>query len=151
MTHPDCWMRIKQVAEQRRDVSARGLARLMTRVREAQQKLQLLHDYRCDYRARFETAARAGMRGEWLRDYQTFILNLEQAIALQTDAVMTLEREVTAAQSRVHGEQRRADSYQIIDDRRNDATHTRERRRQQRLQDEMATQAVPKFVANGES
>ena len=97
MTHPDCWMRIKQVAEQRRDVSARGLARLMTRVREAQQKLQLLHDYRCDYRARFETAARAGMRGAWLRDYQTFILNLEQAIEFESQVVSCSEKRFTVA------------------------------------------------------
>jgi flagellar FliJ protein len=151
MTNPDSWMRIKKVAEQRRNVSARGLARLVTRVREAQEKLQLLHDYRLDYRTRFQSAARMGMRGEWLRNYQTFIVNLEQAIALQTDAVMALENEVAAAQARVHGEQRRAESYQIIDDRRSDASLTRERRRQQRLQDEMATRAVPKMVANGES
>lgn len=141
-------MRIKQVAEQRRDVSARGLARLVTRAGEAQGRLQLLLDYRQDYSARFEAASRTGMRGEWLRNYQTFLANLERAIALQTDTVTALQDEVAAAKSHLSGEQRRAESYQIIDDRRSSASLIRERRRQQRLQDEMATRSVPKLVAN---
>jgi flagellar FliJ protein len=151
VTKPDSWRRIKQVAEQRRDVSARGLAQLVIRAREAQQKLELLVQYRLDYRVRFESASRTGMRGEWLRNYQTFLANLEQAITLQKEAIAAIQHEVGAAKKQVDGEQRRAESYQIIDDRRSSANLDRERRRQQRLQDEMATLVVPKMVAVGEN
>jgi flagellar FliJ protein len=151
MTNPDSWMRIKQVAEQRRDVSARGLARLVTRATHAQQKLQLLLEYRLDYRARFESASRRGMRGEWLRNYQMFIANLEQAIALQTNTVTAMRHEVSEAKRRVDGEQRRVESYQIIDDHRSGVALTREQRAEQRLQDEMASRVIPQLAANGES
>ena len=148
MTSANSWMRIKEVAEQRRDASARGLARLVTRAREADENRQLLLEYRSDYHARFETASRTGMRGEWLRNYQTFLAKLEQAITLQTEAMTALQQEVAEAKARVDSEQRRADSYQIIDDRRNHANLAGERRRQQRLQDEMATRAIPGLLAN---
>ena len=151
MTNADSWRRIKQVAEQRRDASARSLAGLVKRAKEADDKRRLLLEYRLDYHARFEQASRTGMRGEWLRNYQTFLANLEQAIALQTEALNALQQEVVEAKVRVDSEQRRAESYQIIDDRRSSASDTRERRRQQRLQDEMATRVVPHLVANGES
>lgn len=149
MTNPDSWMRIKRVAEERRDTSARGLARLMTRARDSRQQLQLLLDYRLDYRARFDSASRTGMRGEWLRNYQTFLANLEQAIALQTAALKGLEDEVAVAQARLNGEQRRAESYQIIDDRRSSASLTREQRQQQRLQDEMASRVLAQLGPSG--
>jgi flagellar FliJ protein len=151
MTHADSWGRIKRVAEQRRDASASSLARQVTRAKEAQQKLQVLLEYRQDYRTRFETASRTGMRGEWLRNYQKFLSNLEQAITLQTDAMTALQQEIAEKKKQVDHEQRRAESFRIIADQRSDAADMRERRRQQRLQDEMATRTIPQFVANTQS
>jgi len=151
MTDPETWKRIKEVAERRRDASARGLARSTTRAQEARQKLQLLLDYRLDYRTRFDAASQAGMRGEWLRNYQVFLGNLEQAIALQTEAVRARDNEVAEAQIRVDADQRRAESYRILDERKSAASLVDERRREQRMQDEMATRPVPGFVAHSES
>ena len=151
MTHADSWGRIKRIAEQRRDVSAGSLARLVTRAMEAEQKLQVLLEYRQDYRTRFESASRTGMRGEWLRNYQSFLTNLEQAITLQTAAMTVLQQEIAEAKKQVDDEQRRAESFRIIDDQRSDAALMRERRRQQRLQDEMATRTIPQFAAKVES
>lgn len=146
MHNPDSWMRIQQVAERRRDVSARDLAQLVIKANAAEQKLQMLLEYRLDYRNRFDAASRAGMRGEWLRNYQSFIANLEQAIAQQNAVIAGLRREVADARRQVNGEQRRAESYQIIGDRRNDAALMEERKRQQRLQDEIAMQLAPRLA-----
>lgn len=138
MTNPHSWMRIKEVAKQRRDTGARGLAQLVTRLVEAQGKLRLLHEYRGDYRTRYDNALHNGMAGEWFRNYQSFLANLDHAIALQTDVVTALEHDVAEAKKQVDSDQRRTDSYQIIDDRRTRDSLVRERRSHQRLQDEMA-------------
>ena len=87
MTEAESWSRIKEVAVKRRDESARGLALFVHRAKEAQQKLDLLLEYRLDYCARFERASRAGIRGEALRNYQTFLGNLEKAIAAQNETI----------------------------------------------------------------
>ena len=58
--------------------------------------------------------------------------------------------EVAAAQREVNGEHRRAESYQIIEDRRTNASLSHERRRQQKLQDELATRPLPRIAASGE-
>jgi flagellar FliJ protein len=150
MTYSDSWARLKEVAIKRRDERARGLARLVRRAREAQQKLDLLIEYRLDYRARFDHASRSGIRGESLRNYQTFLANLEQAITQQTETITGLRQEVAAAQREVDGEHRRAESYQVIEDRRVSATLSHERRRQQKLQDELATRPLPRIVTSSE-
>ena len=144
--NPDSWMRLKQIAEQKRDVTARRYANLATQRKDAQQKLQLLLDYRLDYQARLESASRMGIRGEGLRNYQGFLANLERAIEQQTDLMTTLQTEVSAAQKKVSLEHRRIESFQVLDDRRTDLADTKDRRRQQALQDEMANRSHLKVV-----
>jgi len=120
----------------------------VARAGEAQAKLNLLLEYRADYHERYQNALQKGMGGEWFRNYQTFLANLDQAITLQSDAVAALHREIAEAKKRVDSDQRRTESYQIIDDQRATDTLTRERRRQQRLQDEMATPTAQRLVEN---
>jgi flagellar protein FliJ len=151
MTNHDSWTRIKELAVQRRDESARGLAKIVKRAHAAQQKLELLLEYRADYRARFDAASRTGMRGESLRNYQAFLANLEQAITLQSDAIAALDRELSDAKRHVDGAHRRAESYQVIDDRRSNVVMTRERRRAQRQQDEMASRIGPRWTVKSEN
>ena len=139
MTGRDSWMRIMEVAKQRRDTGARGLARMVARAGEAQGKLNLLLEYRADYHERYENALRQGIGGEWFRNYKTFLANLDQAVALQSDAVTALLHDIALAKKRVDSDQRRTESYQIIDDQRVNETLAHERRREQRVQDEMAT------------
>jgi flagellar FliJ protein len=146
MDSPNSWMRLKQIAEQKRDVTARTYASLASQRKDAQQKLQLLLDYRLDYQARLESASRMGIRGEGLRNYQGFLANLERAIEQQTDLMTSLQAQVTAAQKKVSLEHRRTESFQVLDDRRNDLADTKDRRRQQALQDEIANRLHLKLV-----
>jgi len=151
MNHPEAWTRIKEVAERRRDASARVLADMMRRANAAQQQLILLREYRLDYGTRLQHASRDGVGSGCLRNYQKFLANLEEAITLQIGTIASLEQAVAQARREVNGEQRRAESYRIIDDRRSSEASVRERRRAQGLQDEMAIRVVAQSVANGES
>jgi flagellar FliJ protein len=150
MTSPNTWMRLKNVAEQRRDASARGLVRASTAMKDAQQKLQLLLDYRLDYQSRLERASRLGIRGEGLLNYQRFLANLEKAVEQQTAVLEGLQRGVTNAQQQVNSDHRRTESYQVLDDRCTEAADTKDRRRQQANQDEMATRSRLKLVHNND-
>jgi flagellar FliJ protein len=148
MSNPSSWMRLKDVAEQRRDVSARGLARVATELSNAQDKLNLLLEYRIDYQTRLERASRSGIRGEGLRNYQSFLANLEKAVDQQMAVLEDLKRGVAKAQQQVNADHRRTESYQVLDDRCTLAADTKDRRVHQAQQDEMATRTQLRLVRN---
>jgi len=148
MNNPDSWMRLKNVAGQRRDVSARGLARVSAELVKAQEKLNLLLEYRLDYQTRLERASRGGIRGEGLRNYQNFLANLEKAVIQQMAVLDDLRQNVAKAQHQVNCDHRRTESYQILGDRRTLAADTKDRRTQQATQDEMATGTQLRLVHN---
>jgi flagellar protein FliJ len=150
MNNPNSWMRLKSVAEQRRDESARCLVRASTELKNAQQKLQLLLDYRLDYQTRLDRASRMGIRGEGLVNYQRFLANLERAVEQQTAVLAGLKHGVAKAQQKVNVDHRRTESYQVLGDRRTEAADVQDRRRQQAQQDEMATRARLKLVHNAD-
>jgi len=150
-TRPDStnWNLLLHLAHQRRDAAAKRLGVLLTQGKDAQQKLQMLLDYRLDYQGRLESAARMGIQGEGLRNFQSFLANLERAIEQQTDTMASLQEQIYEEQAEVAAEQRKIDSYQVLDERRISAENDRDRRRQQVLQDELGTRSRPKLVIGG--
>jgi flagellar FliJ protein len=135
------WNRLMQFAEQKRDDRARELGALVGARNEAHDKLKLLLDYRRDYLARLDDTTRAGIDGEGLRNFRTFLAQLERAIEQQTDAMAEAQQRVSAAQAAWRNESRRIDSYQTLDDRRTEATKRSEERKAQKLTDELAARA----------
>lgn len=132
------WDRLKQLAERKRDDHARRLGQLTSARNEAHDKLKLLLDYRRDYLARLDDATRAGIDGEGLRNFRTFLAQLERAIEQQTDAMTDAKQRVQAAQIAWRDESRRVDSYQTLGDRRAEASARDEARNAQKLTDEFA-------------
>ncbi len=139
------WNRLKQLAEQKRDDHARTLGQLTGARNEAHDKLKLLLEYRRDYLARLDDAARAGIDGEGLRNFRTFLAQLERAIEQQTDAMSEAQQRVQAAQLAWRDQSRRVDSYQTLDDRRSDASAKDEARKAQKLLDEFAARPRVSF------
>ena len=90
-----------------------------------------------------------GIQGEGLRNFQSFLANLERAIEQQTDTMASLQEQIYEVQAEVAAEQRKIDSYQVLDERRISAEYDRDRRRQQVLQDEIATRSRPKLMIGG--
>jgi flagellar protein FliJ len=144
------WGRLKDLALHRREACARRLADTIARCTEAQRKLGLLVDYRREYLARMDAASRAGIHGDGLRNYRTFLANLERAIEQQTDAMTGMQRELHAAQRAYADEQRSVDSFDVLQTRADAAGATRERREQQKQQDEFATRPLPRFLTGAD-
>ena len=144
------WNRLKQLAEQKRDGQARRLGQLTSARNEAHDKLKMLLDYRRDYFARLDEATRAGIDGEGLRNFRTFLAQLERAIEQQTDAMTEAQQRVQAAQIAWRDESRRVDSYQTLDDRRSEAVARDEARKAQKLIDEFAARAKLGLLGGGD-
>jgi len=138
MTPDTAWNRLKELAEQKRDDHARTLGKLIGARNEAHDKLDVLIGYRRDYLNRLDGATRAGIDGEGLRNFRTFLAQLERAIEQQTDAMTDAQQRVQAAQIAWRDESRRVESYQTLDDRRAKATARTEARKAQKATDEFA-------------
>jgi flagellar FliJ protein len=138
------WIVLKQLAQHETEDSARRLGSLARRRHDAQKQLQMLLDYRADYQARLDSATRNGIRGEGLRNFRVFLDNLEAAIEQQSNILASLQEDVLAATAAWKKDQRRVDSYQVLDERQATAQRRTDDRVQQGLQDEMATRTYLK-------
>ena len=132
---------LQQLAEKRRDAGTRKLGAALAQTREADGRLKLLVDYRADY-GRLERAVRGGIKGEGLRNYQSFLGNLERAIEQQLRTLAGLQDEVCRLRAEIADEQRQIESYAVLLRRRSRSESQREGRRAQALQDELATHSV---------
>jgi flagellar FliJ protein len=150
VAHATDWIRLRELAEERRDRCALRLAEVTRRAQEAAGKLELLRDYRRDYLSRMGVASRNGIHGDGLRNYRTFLANLDQAIEQQGKLVAGIEREREHAQQALTVEQRAAHSYEILQQREAARASRRERREQQKQQDELATRPRPRFLTGAD-
>lgn len=133
---------LQQLAEKRRDASMRKLGVALAQAQDADARLKLLVGYRIEYEGRLDRAQRGGIGGEGLRNYRTFIGNLERAIEQQSHALAGLRTEVLRLRDEIANEQRQIESYAVLLRRRARSEHERENRRSQALQDELATNSV---------
>lgn len=76
--------RVVSDAERKR---AEALAARERHVTECENKLQELESYRKTYAEQFQARAGAGMGAVGLRDFQTFMLRLEEAVKQQTQII----------------------------------------------------------------
>jgi flagellar FliJ protein len=138
---------LKDLAEKRRDACTLRLGKVLAATQEAKARLQLLLDYRTDYQGRLERAAHSGIKGEQLRNYQSFLANLERAVEQQTNTVAVLEEDVLRVRGEIAAEQRQIESYAVLLRRRAKTQATRETRSQQALQDEFASNSVIRLAS----
>ena len=139
MTRKPPWDRLKDLAAQRRDAQAQRLGALTRERDDAQRRLEMLLSYRTDYQTRLSQASSKGIDLEVLRNYQSFLGQLERAIAQQTELVAQAERNVQGAKQQWTSERQRAESFQALDERHTASVARDEKRRQQKLADEWST------------
>ncbi len=83
----------------RLDEATRQLGKLIAGEQEANQRFELLVQYRDEYQGRFLTAAGKGLGPDAWRNYQLFIARLDQAIE-QAKAMVALSKQQTAVGQR---------------------------------------------------
>jgi flagellar FliJ protein len=144
------WSRLRELAQERRDATGARLAEAVVQRDTARQKLDMLVDYRRDYDGRLAQSATGGIDAEKLRTYRQFLANLERAIEQQTDLLALAEERVAKAQAQWRDEQRRVDSFRILDERQLADEVRRAGRHEQRLTDELASRLAAPAAAGGD-
>jgi flagellar FliJ protein len=129
------------LAREHTDSAARRLHQLKAKWSEAEEKLHQLAAFRDEYQRRYQDAASQGMSMTALRDFQTFLGKLEQAIARQGEEVEQCRRRWEVGQQAWHEQKRKLSAYDTLSKRHSHAEMRREAKREQRDQDEFATQS----------
>lgn len=125
-----------ELARRRSDAAAADLGVLHALGRDAQQQLQRLLEFRDEYQARFRDRALGGIDHAAWRNFQHFMDRLDDAIAMQRDAVEQTHRRAAAGLGHWQAEQRKAMSFDLLSERHRKAEQLRERRREQKEHDD---------------
>lgn len=142
MAIPSALDTLIELATQQTDEAAKRLGRAIRNGEDAQQKLQLLLQYREDYLARFQTTLQAGLTTASYRNYQHFIDKLDDAIAGQQKVVQDAQRRVTRERGAWQESERTRMSYDTLATRAEKVRQLKEARRDQKQTDEYAARLL---------
>lgn len=124
------------LAQQQNEAATRKFGQLNQQQQAAQTKLDTLLQYRKDYQARFQEAVQNGMNQSDLRNFQDFILRLDEAIAQQRNANEHALSQVQVGRSELQEAQRKKKSFDTLAQRHVENERKLAEKIEQRQQDE---------------
>lgn len=124
------------LAQQKNDAATRKLGLLNQQQQSAQGKLDTLQQFRKDYQNQFQEAAKNGMDQHDLRNFQSFINRLDEAITQQRTVIELAQRSVQTGRSELSEAQRRMKSFDTLAQRHVAAERRLEDKAEQKIQDE---------------
>lgn len=123
---------------EKRDDAAKVLGQLIASERSAQEKLDMLLQFRAEYRQRMQEATRGGIGLEQLRNYNAFLARLDEAV-LQQESVVNRMKQATAAGQQVWIEHRnKVKAFDTLAERHADQQARIEAKQEQKFSDEHA-------------
>lgn len=131
-----------ELATKQSDDAAKRLGKAVRAGDDAQQKLQLLMQYRDDYAARLRSSAATGLTASGYRNFQMFLDKLDDAIASQQRAVQDAQRRVSNERNAWQSSERKRMSYDTLATRAMNAQLLKQARREQKQTDEFAARAL---------
>ena len=134
---------VSRLADNRESRAAKELAEAQQRLEQQRQQLTNLHGYQQEYRQALDAAGRQGLRGQQVRDFHRFLIQVDQAIAGQQQVVERAEAEVAQARRKwlaARTETRRVETLQSWYA---DEEAEREQRQEQKETDERAGRRGP--------
>jgi flagellar FliJ protein len=135
---PGALATLLQREESLRDEAALALKQSQDRLAYAEAQMQMLHDYRDEYVARWQAEFGRAATPQILQCYHAFKARLDEATTQQRDTLRLREAHVERARAAlVHAETRAAAVRKLIERRQADWQRT-EDRRARKLEDELA-------------
>lgn len=131
-----------ELATKQSDEAAKRLGKAVRAGDDAQQKLELLMQYRDDYAARLRSNAATGLTASGYRNFQMFLDKLDDAIASQQRAVQDAQRRVNNERNAWQSSERKRMSYDTLATRAMNAQLLKQARREQKQTDEFAARAL---------
>lgn len=136
MTKPFPLQPLVHLAHQKNDAATRKFGKLNQQQQAAQARLETLLQYRRDYQAQFQEAVQTGMGQTDLRNFQNFILRLDEAIAQQRETVEQALSSMQAGRNELEDTQRKMKSFDTLAQRHLESEKKLAAKSEQRLQDE---------------
>lgn len=138
MAKPFTLQTLLDLSQLRMDEAGRRLAQLLATEQEAGTRVQLLRQYRDEYQERFVAAAQRGIGLEAMRNFQSFLGRLDEAIA-QAQALVEQSKQRTASGQREWLDQRvHVKAYDTLSLRHAQREQHAANRQEQKFQDEHA-------------
>lgn len=142
MTKPFSLQPLLHLAQKKNDDATKKLGQLNRNQQSAQDKLEMLHQYRRDYQDKMKNAERDGMTLEDLRNFQDFIYRLDDAIKQQSNVVSQAHISVQTGRSELTAAQRHMKSFDTLAQRHITAEKLREVKAEQKIQDEHSSRSA---------
>lgn len=136
MSKPTPIQSLLELAATRVDEATRRLGELLSSERSADEKLQMLQQYRKEYRDRYLQAARDGIGPDGMRNYSNFIGRLDDAIAQQQKLVEHQKNMTQLGQQKWMAERNRMKAFDTLSQREQKQVLRREHRQEQIQSDE---------------
>lgn len=126
------------LAHLKNDAATRKLGKLNHQEQSAQSRLAALQQYRRDYQQQFEETAKNGMSPADMRNFQSFIDRLDQAIHQQQQEISKAHTSVQKGRSELLDSTRKMKSFDTLAQRHVESERKLEAKSEQRLQDEQS-------------
>ena len=141
MTNAFTLKTLLDLAQDKSDAAATRLGRLNLQAQSAEQKLQLLIEYRREYEHNFQELSKTGVdQAKWL-NFRAFMVKLDTAISEQEKTVSNSQNRVQLGRTDWHAEQHKLKTYDTLSQRHRAAEIKRASKIEQRDQDELSSKS----------
>ena len=148
MTNAFTLKTLLDLAQDKSDAAATRLGRLNVQAQSAEQKLQLLIEYRREYEHNFQELSKTGVdQAKWL-NFRAFMVKLDTAILEQQKTVSTSQNRVQLGRTDWHAEQHKLKTFDTLSQRYQVAETRRAAKQEQREQDEQTIKSFSQRSAS---
>ena len=126
------------LSNMRMDEAAKKLGLLIAGERAANERLELLSNYRDEYSNRFVEAAKTGLRPEEWQNYRTFMARLDDAIGQAAELVKNSQRSKQVGQDEWLNQRGKVKAFDTLAQRHEQRQQYGEMKAEQKLSDEHA-------------
>jgi flagellar FliJ protein len=130
---------LEEIATKEVELATEALAKAMKVVDEAQDKYDMLLEYRKGYQDNLNANLSKGMSAEAYQNFQNFFKKLDHAIAGQKEVVVFAEQQVKVHRTLWQESQRKKLSYDVLISRSDKRAVKVEQKKDQKMMDEFAT------------
>ncbi|MCL4410831.1 flagellar export protein FliJ [Aliidiomarina haloalkalitolerans] len=131
---------LTDLAREARDKAGQLLASDRRNQHQIEQQQELLLNYRAEYAQQLQDLMMAGIDPVTLQNYRQFLMSLDDSILQASRALHQQTQKVKQSQNQWQQEQKKLSSFTTLNDRRAAAERVKENRKEQRLNDEFASQ-----------
>ena len=129
---------VQELAQRKSDTEATRLGALNAEAAKAEAKLNMLLQYREDYRNRFRSSMNEDVHSAGWKNFQQFLEKLDQAIDQQRSAVLACQQAVHRGQREWQARQKQVKAYDTLEQRHDAVQMQRLKKIDQRLMDDFA-------------